>query len=74
MYTLYRYVLLFAPLINIIFDISTSYNIGINIIYAKNSRKYVSDLRQIFTAISTRNQAIALWAGSPEKADFNQWL
>ena len=30
---------LFAPLINIIFDISTSNNIGISNIYAKNSRK-----------------------------------
>ena len=31
--------MLFAPLINIIFDISTSHNIGISNIYAKNSRK-----------------------------------
>ena len=31
--------MLFAPLINIIFDMSTSNNIGIRNIYAKNSRK-----------------------------------
>ena len=39
----------FASKINIIFDISTSNNIGISNIYAKNSRKQVLDLRKIFT-------------------------
>ena len=31
--------MLFAPMINIIFDISTSNNIGISNIFAKHSRK-----------------------------------
>ena len=53
--------MLFAPLINIIFDISTSNDLRISKIYAKNSGKQVldGDLRLTFTnLIWNQNQAL----------------
>ena len=46
------FIFLFAPEIKIIFGISTSYDLRINKIYAKNSKKWVPDLNYRFTGVT----------------------
>ena len=54
--------------INIIFDISTTNNIRISNIYSKNSRKWVSDLRQIFTT-SSNHRCVGPYVEKYQNAD-----